>query len=140
MKRTGIVLETKGGRAKVKVVRETACGENCGECRLCEDKSAESWMINAAGAEPGDIVLVEMKTSRLLLMAFVAYIVPIIAGVLVFAVLRATVGKGDLTDLVSFAAVILTIFFAAILGPFGKEKYQSRVVEIIKKEAGNEQD
>lgn len=139
MEQTGKVIETKGGRAKVKVVRGTACGDSCGNCNICENRDNIRWMINDAKAQKGDIVLVEMRTGKVILMAFVAYIVPIIAGTVCYLALSALVGKGAVTDLVSFAFIVLTVFFIAKYNPFGKDKYQSHVTKILKKEADNEQ-
>lgn len=139
MEQTGKVIETNGGKAEVKVVRGTACGESCGNCHVCENRDNIRWMINDAKAQKGDIVLVEMRTKKVILMAFVAYIVPIIAGAVCYSVLSALVGKGIITDLVSFAFIVLTVLFVAKYNTFSKDKYQSHVTKILKKEADNEQ-
>lgn len=138
MEQTGRVLEVKQNKAFVKVVRGTACGENCGQCNICEDRDNKRWMLNDAKAKKGDTVLIEMLTSRIIFMAFVAYILPIIIGTVCYILLWAAIGKGAVTDLVSFVVIVASIFIVAKRNPFSKDKYQSRITEILKKEAENE--
>lgn len=66
-------------KAEVAVLRETACGHDCASCGGCKSGERPEVLAlaeNAAGAVPGDTVLVESASSRVLGIAAVVYLVP----------------------------------------------------------------
>lgn len=140
MEQTGFVLETKDKKALVRVKRATACGENCADCNLCGDKKIDRWVINEAGAKRGDTVLLFTKSSSVLLMAFTAYIVPIIVAVAACIILTKCNVPQAAVDFISIGVLILSVFIVAKAGLFRGEKYKSRIVEIVSAECKDEQD
>ena len=83
-----VVSLFKGGTAKIRVTRETACGGVCGSCHGCGEaqKLIEATALNEIGACPGDRVTVESGTGRTLGLAALVYLLPVVlflAGCLV---------------------------------------------------------
>ena len=140
MEQTGFVLETKENKALVRIKRATACGENCADCNLCGDKKIDRWVINEAGAAKGDTVLLFTKSSSILLMAFTAYIVPIIVAVAVCLILTKCNVPQAAVDFISIGVLALSVLTVAKAGFFRGEKYSSKIVEIIRAEKKDEQD
>lgn len=73
----GIVLETDGQRAKVKVGRHEECG-SCGACGGAQNVVIEA--TNSLGAEAGQRVRFEFREEKVLTGAFVVFILPLIFG------------------------------------------------------------
>ena len=77
----GIVTETRGDRAKVKVQRHHAC-QGCGACGAFAGsdtkKELEIEALNPIGARRGELVKLEAQLKDMLLAAFVLYIIPLV--------------------------------------------------------------
>ena len=82
----GIVVKTDGKRAIVRIRKSSACGHDCGECRLCNNPEFETEVVNNIGAKIGDKVSIGAPTSEVLFSAFLVYMLPVI-GVLVIGIL-----------------------------------------------------
>ncbi|HHY91904.1 MAG TPA: SoxR reducing system RseC family protein [Firmicutes bacterium] len=87
MQQIGVVVATEGERAKVKVCRATACS-HCGRCPegerhtlslLESPKEIVVDAFNEAGAAQGETVELAAQDGSILLAAFLAYMVPLIA-------------------------------------------------------------
>lgn len=68
------------GGAIVAVERRSACSGDCDSCHGCAHQT-ETVMVTAhndAGARPGDIVQVESETGRVLRLALLLYIMPMV--------------------------------------------------------------
>lgn len=87
MQQVGVVVATAGDRAKVKVCRATACS-HCGRCpegerhTLSLFESPKEIVVDAyneAGAGEGQAVELVAPDGSILLAAFLAYMVPLIA-------------------------------------------------------------
>ena len=131
MEQTGIVVKTENNAALVKIVRSASCGDNCGSCNLCEKKDIEIWTANSAGAQKGDSVLVCQKSTSFLLMAFTAYIVPIIAGVFARLIFGLCIKSTALCDLLAVAVIGITVFAAAKCGFFKSERFKSDITRVL---------
>lgn len=88
MERVGKVIEKKGSRALVLMRRHTIC-ENCGVCDGIlggpDLKDSQFEVENPVNAEVGEMVKIEVDDSKLLLMSFVLYLIPVfalVAGIL----------------------------------------------------------
>ncbi len=80
MREIGIVTECGNGRAKVAVLRRSACGENCAGCSGgCTPTKSIIAARNDIGAECGDRVLLELEDRRALSAAVLVYILPLTA-------------------------------------------------------------
>ena len=85
---TGKVIEVYDDKAKVLFIRESACGGNCSSCAGCGGRTLTAEVINCINAKPGDKVLVESKTSKVLLSAFLVYIFPLVVFILCYVLLN----------------------------------------------------
>ena len=82
---TGTVVKLQDNNAVVKVPRASACGHDCGECRLCDNPDIEAVVENPIGAKVGDRVKICQSTSKILISAFLVYLLPIIGAFLIYA-------------------------------------------------------
>ena len=73
----GIVSAVKGDMAMVVISKSSACGHDCSSCGACSNPGYEICVVNKAGACVGDKVLIETKTSVVLLASFLLYILPV---------------------------------------------------------------
>lgn len=67
------------GTARVLVIRESACSGDCHKCSGC-GAAKESLIfeaVNAIGAKPGDMVVVESESGPVLTGAMVLYMIPL---------------------------------------------------------------
>ena len=114
MTTTGEVRETSGELAKVRVYRSSSCGENCASCKGCAGrKPIEIWAENPVGARPGDQVTVESSSARVLSLAALLYLLPLVTAVLFYFVARAAGGSDDLG-----AGMALLGFFLGLVPAF----------------------
>jgi sigma-E factor negative regulatory protein RseC len=72
----GIVIDLDGGLAKVKATRHGDC-KNCGACP--GDNATVLTVRNLLEALPGQRVAFEMQQNNMLIIAFVVYILPLMA-------------------------------------------------------------
>lgn len=118
----GVVINTDGSFATVRIKRHSACGHECGECRLCSARDVEERLLNTVGAEVGDTVTVGSSSAAVLKMAFIVYFLPILGtaffGFLSFAVTDNT-----------FAAAIC-VFVWLVLWFLYIRHYNSGAVEV----------
>ena len=111
MEQIGIVKELRGNTAIVSVNRVSACGENCAQCKGgCTPSSAVTKAENAAGASVGDTVKVEADTKKVILAAFVLYIVPLLCAMIVAVIVSCFT-----TKLGPLLIVTVNAFLGAIL-------------------------
>ncbi|MBQ3114913.1 MAG: SoxR reducing system RseC family protein [Clostridia bacterium] len=92
MKQVGVVSEIIEENAKVQFKRASACGENCAMCGGCEKLNSFVIAKNVIKADVGDTVILETDTKRVLLAAFLVYILPVILGIFSYVFLGALVG------------------------------------------------
>lgn len=81
MRQTGKVIELlQNGEARVSIKRASACGHDCTSCGACgaQAKPIVTEVVNTVGAKVGDTVEIESKTARILGLACVVYIVPLV--------------------------------------------------------------
>ena len=97
----GIIIDTVGEIAKVKVARHGDC-ENCGSC------PGENAMVlevnNKLGATKGQKIIFEAREKNMLKAAFIVYVFPLIA-----AFIGATVGFVISTKLSRYEHILETI-------------------------------
>lgn len=72
----GVVMETSGKMAKVRASKHSEC-EHCGICAGTNAVILE--VINETDVKRGQRVLIENKQTNKILVAFIIYIVPILA-------------------------------------------------------------
>ena len=77
MQNEGIVTHLDGAYATVRIRKSSACGHDCGECRVCNNPEIEINVANAIGAQEGDTVIIGADTSSVLWNAFLLYVLPV---------------------------------------------------------------
>lgn len=68
-----------GGYARISVPRKSACGHDCEECAGCGVSGAavKAKAINPIGARPGQKVVVESSTQKMLGIVALVYAIPV---------------------------------------------------------------
>jgi len=80
MEETGIVLETDGSTAKVKMMRSGGC-EACsasGSCKAVSDSDNVITVANKIGATVGRHVIIEISSGVFLKATFLTYMLPVV--------------------------------------------------------------
>jgi len=98
--------------AEISVPRKSACGHDCEECAGCgvSGASVHARASNPIGAVPGQKVVVESSTQKMLRIVALVYLIPVVlflAGYLVPALLGASVGVQYAVAVCGFLAGIL---------------------------------
>ncbi len=73
----GIVVSVCQDEAIVKISKSSACGHDCASCGACSNPTYEMPVKNPVGAVPGDKVAIESKTSKILGISFLLYMLPV---------------------------------------------------------------
>ncbi len=79
MIKTGYVTETNGEIARIRIYRESACGENCAHCKGCKNGEFIVEAENTINAAAGESVRIIMDNKSFFKSALLGY------GLLVFA-------------------------------------------------------
>ena len=69
-----------GGYVEISVPRKSACGHDCEECAGCGMTGAaiHAKALDEVGAQPGDKVVVESSTKKLLGAVVMVYVLPVV--------------------------------------------------------------
>ena len=103
--------------AVISVPRKSACGHDCEECAGCGVSGAavHAKAVNTIGAQPGQKVVVESSTKKMLNIVMLVYLIPVVlfmAGYLIMAFLSASVGMQYFVAAVGFViGIIVAIFY-----------------------------
>lgn len=134
MRETGIVKSVDGEFCTCATRRKSACGDNCSTCKaVCSSREHIFTAKNTIGAKEDDTVIIEMPTSSVLKLAFLVYILPLLAFLLGFSYFFGA-GKSELTSafwgiIFGGAMWILVSFY----GKYKKAELTPEVVEIARK-------
>ena len=108
---------TAPDKAEVVVLRGTACGDDCGSCEVCHYASKiRVEARNDVGAQLGDRVEIEARTSRVLGAAVLVYVVPFVLFFIGYAVAAALNFSEGLSMVMSFAAFAVGMVIVVIVG------------------------
>lgn len=104
------------GHAEISVPRKSACGHDCEECAGCgiSGTAVHVRAVNTCDALPGQKVVVESDTNKMLRIVAFVYLVPVVLfllGYVVTAMLTASVG---VQYTVAVAGAVLGIVFAIL--------------------------
>ena len=114
------------GHAEITVPRQSACGHNCADCAGC-GIVAGSYTIHAVArngiqAKPGDKVVVEGSTRKVLGVAALVYVVPFVCFFLGYALGHFALSLGDgLSGVVGMAAFVLGLIPAFLYNRYAKK-------------------
>ena len=100
--------------AEISVPRKSACGHDCEECAGCGVSGASVYAraSNPIGARPGQKVVVESSTQKMLRIVVLVYLIPVVlflAGYVISSMLTASVAA---QYTVAGAGFVLGIVFA----------------------------
>ncbi|MBQ4527346.1 MAG: SoxR reducing system RseC family protein [Clostridia bacterium] len=126
----GTVLRVSDKIATVSIKKTSACSHDCSECSICTMPSYEMEVANPVGAMPGDSVVIEADTKKILFSSLLVYMLP------VFLLIAASL----ICDANDFGAVLTVAIFAALIGAWifvirianKKFKAQNTIVSVIK--------
>lgn len=103
--------------AEISVPRKSACGHDCEECAGCGVTGAavHARAINTIGARPGQKVVVESSTQKMLGIVALVYLIPVVLfmlGYLVMVFLKASVSVQYFAAVAGFAiGIVLAIVY-----------------------------
>lgn len=142
MNRIGQIVKLTGkdSYAIVQMQRHSACGD-CGACQMGdENQNVQVEVLNSAGGNVGDWVVVELSHQSVIQAAFIAYTIPlavlvlsIVVGINVFGIYFSK----DVAEVYAFIfGVLLTGVCYAVIRRFDQRfkregKFQSMITRII---------
>lgn len=130
MRKTGIV-KSDGKNAEVAIIRETACGENCAECKGCTPSETVIIADNELGAQTGEKVVLEMQDKNAITAAFVAYIIPL-AVLLAASGIVAYMGLGEgMSALLGYGAMAVCFLAIRRITSLKADKFKVKIVDIL---------
>lgn len=97
-----------GGYAEISVPRKSACGHDCEECAGCGMTGAavKARAKNDASAAPGDKVVVESSTRKLLGVVALVYVLPVVGFLLGYFLTDGLLTEGWRYGVAIIAAVV----------------------------------
>ena len=135
MRQIGRVLKVTDGVADISVVRESACGDNCASCSAkCTLKDTSVSAKAVPGLKTGDVVYIEMASSKIIFAAFLAYITPIFALLIGFFIGTAQGFEEELSAGIGILTMVLWFFIVYAIDKRLKRLYRHTIVEVIKGE------
>lgn len=127
MRKSGIVVETESGIARVMLLRASGCGGNCKSCASCEKQEHFIELMNSVDAKVGDRVEIVAQTGRVLRLTLLLYIIPLvffltgtIAGYLYFR------SRSDQYELFSFFTGMACFFLSVVALRFLDRRFGDR--------------
>lgn len=115
----------QNGLAEVLVERGTACGD-CASCEVCRyANEIRTYAKNTIGAEAGQRVVIESKSSVIIGAAFILYIIPLIVLIGAYLIAARTGAQELQCIAASFAA-----FFVCVLAVTLYQRNQAKKKQI----------
>ncbi len=117
MQTTATVIELRGDRAIVEVVRESACegchkskdGQGCSVCSLTgANKKFRATAVNTIGAEVGERVMVNSDSGRVLGYSTLVFLVPVVVGLAFYFLSELVTQKENIRMLALFGGFLLS--------------------------------
>ena len=108
--------------AEISVPRQSACGHDCADCAGCGvtgGYAVHAVAKNEIQARPGDKVVVESSTKKVLHVVALVYVLPVVCFFLGYAVGTAALHLGDLYSGLTGVAC----FLAGLLPAFAYNRY-----------------
>lgn len=130
----GTVVATDKSYAKIKLDRKSMCGENCASCGgMCGVQNTVIRAKNTVNASVGDIVLVEVPTSKGLLALFLTYGIPLIymVAIAVFMAIFLTEKQGIILIALGLLVWALILYISEKKGRF-LSSFNTEIISIIK--------
>lgn len=141
MTQKGTVISADGDKAKVAVIRTSAC-DGCKQKNLCigtsdscsGGKPIEATAKNTIGAKVGDEVVLESSSGKVLAMIFSVFVLPIIIAFAAYVVASNYFSNNIAYIICAFAFVLPLAVLCYLLNRSAKKNPGIEIVKIIKKE------
>ena len=123
MTQNGVVTcVLNSSEAEVAVIRDTACGGNCGSCESCVyDTKIRVTAENSVGAVPGDRVIIEGETEQILGAAAYLYLLPLVGFFAAYFVPMLWGGTQTACIIASFCGAAVTFYLLTRLQKMRKQ-------------------
>ena len=145
MQTKAIVVSTNGIFATVEAERKAAC-DGChkaekGGCSVCSlmggDRKIATQALNSIGAQIGDVVTIESKTTRMLWYGMLVFIFPIVIALLAWGVVSQVTANIAVQTISAFAGFAISLIGVAL---YSKKILTCRcdveIVEILTEKTG----
>ncbi len=129
MTSTGRVVSVNNNIATVQVVKTSACGHNCSECAVCNAPVIQTEAVNNIGAKPGDRVVIETKSSGILKLAFILYMLPVLVVIAIGIISVITHLKNVIIAIICLTAFIIWCIVLRLLNI--KSTQNNIIVQVI---------
>ena len=131
MREEGIVRREENGLCEVVVRRRTACGDNCASCGgACKMNFQTVTAKNPLGAKAGDCVIIEMDGKKVLLSAFLVYILPLFVFLISFYGTRGIGISGAASGSISAALTVAAFGITVIYDRRHKTDFLPEIIKI----------
>lgn len=119
------------GTARVQIERMSACGHDCSTCEGCGLMAAPIEVVaqNPIGSTVGDTVLIESGTKRVLKLAALTYLLPILLLFIFYAFSRMLFLNETICSVLSVAGFLIGLFGAVFANRGGQIETVIRSVE-----------
>lgn len=126
----GVVIETMGNMAKVRIEKKSACSGECSSCGLCNNPVYDIEALNNADAKEGDRVKLFMPTKKVVGIAFLVYMAPILAVFLIMGI--CALFKIDNYINAALCLLAILIWFLCLRAFSKKTELKNVITEIIR--------
>lgn len=129
MTKTGYVSKIEDNKTYVITECESACGHDCSTCSShCKKNFRESLVINTVGAKVGDRVEMSVSDSKVVFLAFLVYMLPLI---ILFGIWIVSDYIWD-SGLLSFVSVaVFLIIWAFFVVKYNKKGVINKIERIL---------
>lgn len=136
MRQAGTVLQIEQGYASVLVMKTSMCGENCGACKggcTPGTQKVRAKIDCAEGVRPGDRVVLESDTKRVLGLAALLYLLPLAALFAAYFVADMWLHSEPISIVSALAAAVFVFFSVKLLDNTLRNsiKYEIRITKVL---------
>ena len=130
MIKTGYVETVYDSTAEIRIKRDSACGDNCGNCSGCNLMVTVS-AKNTVNANKGDLVEIEMPSNSVLGAAFITYMIPLVILIVGYAIGGCIFNTEIKSILTAIAFFIISVAGVCVYSRVHKEKYSIKITKIL---------
>ncbi len=125
----GIVVSVGGSEAVVRISKASACSHDCSQCGGCSNPTYNMTVCNPIGAKLGDRVQIEASSGKVLMMAFLLYIVPVMF--MIAAVRIADAVSNNTAVTLGIFAIVFALWIFVIRKANKKIKMQNTITKVL---------
>lgn len=126
----GVVVEIIGNKAKVRIEKKSACSGECSSCGLCSNPVYDVEAINKANAKVGEKVKLFMPTKKVVGIAFLVYMAPILTIFLIMGICTVFKINNYINTALCLGAILIWFLFLRLFNK--KADLKNVITEIVK--------